>query len=164
MSNDDPQNLEEELSEEDIIFSEYDDLWAKYKHQKFASTKDRDTFIKHVLWTEDYEKVIKKIHEASLFNIGRMRPGKNPRKVLKAPGYNMLRVCELAFGRKLKELIFEPILADMHQEYFEELKQGEHIKSKLVLIRYYLFILTSTALKALGSSLIKGLTVFLKIL
>jgi len=56
-------------------------------------------------------------------------------KIARPPGIFILRIINFIYSKKVAERIFEPILADMQEEYFEALSNSLKLKAKWIHLR-----------------------------
>jgi len=58
--------------------------------------------------------------------------------VARVPGHRTHRLVTILFSRRTCERVFEPIVADHQQEYFEALAQGETLRARWIGVRLHL--------------------------
>ena len=61
---------------------------------------------------------------------------KDPQRIHRPPGSKMLSLVEFFCSKKTYSKVFEPIIADLHEEYFEALDKRRHWKMRWIRIRY----------------------------
>ena len=64
--------------------------------------------------------------------------------IIMPPGTYFSKIIGFIYSKKSKERIFDPIISDMHQEYFEALDQGRKWKMHWIHIRGIMNILIAT--------------------
>lgn len=71
------------------------------------------------------------------------------RYAVRAPGYRFHRLAEFLYCRRTMERVFDPMLADMLDEYLEALANGRLWKARWIRFRYYLDLGRVVGLKSI---------------
>lgn len=80
----------------------------------------------------------------------------------RAPGYGLLCLSGIVFGKKTKELVFEPWIADLQEEYLNAVQDGNEWQCRFIRVRGVLTAI-HLALAVVCSSTLKRLIAFWKI-
>jgi hypothetical protein len=88
------------------------------------------------------------------------RPSGRSARIVRPPGYLLYRVAELVFSERTCQRIFEPILADLHFEYFRLLEAGHAWRARFAIVRgCYAFVRAFVSRTPLGEILRMALRV-----
>lgn len=79
-----------------------------------------------------------------------------------SPSSSLIKVSELLFSSKTQKEVFNPIVAEWHYEYFEDLKNKRFIKSKLTNLRWTYHFLVAMWQKSPIGDLIEFISKFWK--
>jgi hypothetical protein len=69
--------------------------------------------------------------------------------VRKAPGTRLLSLAKFLYSPESVEQVFHPLVADLRQEYFDELKKGNTLKARWLVFRYH-YAFTVAAIYSMG--------------
>lgn len=109
---------------------------------------------KHYIRTRNYYSKLRDIHSSRSKNKF-FKSNQLQRKIEIAPGSSLLRLSRNVFGKKAADKVFEPLLAEAHEEYFLAINNG---KAKLALwmkIRIYLLFLLEILVYVCSSTFFK---------
>nr|WP_321439558.1 hypothetical protein [uncultured Hyphomonas sp.] len=70
--------------------------------------------------------------------VGRGNKRRPRSKIVRPPGFGLLRFSEIIFSKKFREAILEPTITDMQVEHLEALSNGRVYFARWVMIRGYL--------------------------
>ena len=88
--------------------------------------------------TPTYRALVKIAKDLENAGWGQLPPQRIHRiqRIHRPPGAKMLALIEFFCSKKTYGKVFEPIIADLHEEYFEALDKQQHWKARWIRIRY----------------------------
>lgn len=84
---------------------------------------------------EELDRQRKKLH-------GEANSAAHQVKIVLPPGHRLISLTSMLLDKKRYRRFIYPHVADMHLEYFEALKNGNESKARIVVILFYLRVLT----------------------
>ncbi len=89
---------------------------------------------------------------AGKWNFRRSAGGARPRAIVRVPGSRLHMIARFFYSRKTVERVFEPLLADMREEYQIALAEKRVWKARWVRISYYWAFAKAIGLQSLVST------------
>jgi len=116
------------------------------------------------IWYDSKEAKFKGNIEVAIQEWKAFRAQRNRKiTIARAPGYKTLELSGMIFGKKCKEQIFEPWLADMQEEYFEAIDQEKVWKSRFIRARSWITLL-NIGISIIFTSTLKKIVTLWKVL
>lgn len=137
-------NINKNLSK--VEFHKYVGNLVETAITTLPSTKSEFKLLYIQIWeTREHHKNNLPIKEKELKNT------KNNTKVILPPGAGISKIIEFLYTTKVKERVFDPIIADMHVEYFDALDNNQKWKMRWIHLRGIINLIIAGISKSLFS-------------